>query len=86
MDFYANSSLGPWTVNNEQNRPAAVTRRRKNIHVHTEKLPPEMTALENLALKSNPETRKDCDGQNTECCGKCHQDALKQSEVKTVAS
>lgn len=22
MDYYANDSLGPWTVNNEKNRPA----------------------------------------------------------------
>ena len=36
MDFYANASLGSWTVNNEVNRQATVSRRRK--HLQTEKL------------------------------------------------
>ena len=39
MDFYANASLGPWTVNNERNRQIPVSRRKKNLH--TEKLSAE---------------------------------------------
>ncbi len=60
MDFYANASLGPWTVNNEQNRQVSVSRRRKNLY--TEK------------QSSNVDRNDGCDGQSTECCGKCHQE------------
>jgi hypothetical protein len=31
MDYYANSSLGIWTVNNEANRPVRVRKPRSNI-------------------------------------------------------
>jgi len=37
MDYYANDSLGPWTVNNERHRPARG--RRKHITVETESEP-----------------------------------------------
>ena len=70
MDFYANASLGPWTVNNEHNRQVSVSRRRKNLH--TEK------------LSLNEESKDSCDGQSTECCGKCHQaniDKLNKDET-----
>ena len=67
MDFYANASLGPWTVNNERNRQIPVSRRKKNLH--TEKL-----SAENVP--SNVEVKEGCDGQTKECCGKCHQEKL----------
>ena len=31
MDFYANSSLGPWTVNNEVNRPVRGKKKRTEL-------------------------------------------------------
>ena len=62
MDFYANASLGPWTVNNEHNKQVSASRRRKNLH--TEKLSP------------NADRKDGCDGQSTECCGKCHRENL----------
>jgi len=65
MDFYANASLGPWTVNNEHNRQVSVSRRRKNLH--TEK-------LSSGNVHSNVDSKDGCDGQSTECCGKCHQE------------
>jgi len=67
MDFYANVSLGPWTVNNENNRQVSISRRRKNLH--TEKLSSEN-------IHSNMHNKDGCGGQSTECCGKCHQENL----------
>lgn len=67
MDFYANASLGPWTVNNEHNRQVTVSRRRKNLN--TEKLSSEN-------VYSNMDSKDGCDGQSTKCCGKCHQEKL----------
>lgn len=67
MDFYANASLGPWTVNNENNRQVSMSRR-KNLH--TEK-------ISSGSINSNLADSKDgCDGESTECCGKCHQENL----------
>ncbi|XP_022780567.1 2-(3-amino-3-carboxypropyl)histidine synthase subunit 1-like isoform X3 [Stylophora pistillata] len=75
MDFYANTSLGPWTVNNERNRQIPVSIRKKNLH--TEKL-----SAENVSL--NVESKEGCDGQPKECCGKCyHEKLLKLQEDKT---
>ena len=76
MDFYANASLGPWTVNNERNRQIPVSRRKKNLH--TEKL-----SAENAP--SNLKDKEGCDGQTKECCGKCHQEKLLklQDDLKT---
>ena len=70
MDFYANASLGPWTVNNEHNRQVTVSRRRKNLN--TEKLSSE---------NSNMDSKDGCDGQSTKCCGKCHQEKLHTGET-----
>lgn len=68
MDFYANASLGPWTVNNEQNRQAPASRRKKNVHTE-KKLSQENT--------QNMDSKDGCGGQKTtECCGKCHQENL----------
>jgi len=36
MDYYANQSLGAWTVNNEHHRPARA--QRKHIAVETERV------------------------------------------------
>lgn len=69
MDFYANASLGPWTVNNEHNRQVPVSRRRKNLK--TEKL-----SSENIG--SNMESNDSCAGQSTECCGKCHEENVQK--------
>ena len=65
MDFYANASLGSWTVNNEVNRQAMVSRRRK--HLQTEKLTSEEKG-------ANVESKDDCGGERGDCCGKCHQE------------
>ena len=65
MDFYANTSLGSWTVNNEVNRQATVSRRRK--HLQTEKLTSE-------EKEANVESKDDCGGERGDCCGKCHQE------------
>ena len=65
MDFYANASLGSWTVNNEVNRQATVSRRRK--HLQTEKLTSEEKG-------ANVESKDDCGGERSDCCGKCHQE------------
>ncbi|CAH3109112.1 unnamed protein product [Porites lobata] len=65
MDFYANASLGSWTVNNEVNRQATVSRRRK--HLQTEKLTSEEKG-------ANVESKDDCGGEHGDCCGKCHQE------------
>lgn len=65
MDFYANASLGSWTVNNEVNRQATVSRRRK--HLQTEKLTSEEKG-------ANVESKDDCSGERGDCCGKCHQE------------
>ena len=54
MDFYANASLGHWTVNNERNRQIPDSRRKKNLH--TEKL-----SAENAP--SNLKGKEGCDGQ-----------------------
>ena len=39
MDFYANDSLGPWTVNNEVHRPQRTrkprTKIRQEVKIHT---------------------------------------------------
>ena len=35
MDFYANSGLGPWTVNNEQHRPARPGRANRRVPIKT---------------------------------------------------
>ena len=51
MDFYANASLGSWTVNNEVNRQATVSRRKK--HLQTEKLTSEEKG-------ANVERKDDC--------------------------
>lgn len=67
MDFYASTSLGPWTVNNEHNRQVTVSRRRKNLYT-------EKRSSENMY--SNMESKDGCDGQSTKCCGKCHQENL----------
>jgi len=75
MDFYANASLGPWTVNNELNRHVPVSRRRKNLK--TEKL-----SSDNIG--SIARSDDSCGGQSTECCGKCHQEneqKLKNNET-----
>eukprot|EP00054_Salpingoeca_dolichothecata_P010763 m.59881 g.59881 ORF g.59881 m.59881 type:complete len:427 (-) comp19137_c0_seq1:56-1336(-) len=37
MDFYANDSLGAWTVNNEKNRPERRRRKHKHVAVEIEK-------------------------------------------------
>lgn len=71
MDFYANTSLGPWTVNNENNRQLPASRRKKNLH--TEKLSAGH-------VPSNVESKDGCDGQSTECCGKCHQENQQKSQ------
>ena len=65
MDFYANASLGSWTVNNEVNRQATVSGRRK--HLQTEKLTSE-------EKEANVESKDDCGGERGNCCGKCHQE------------
>jgi len=67
MDFYANASLGPWTVNNEHNRHVTVSRRRKNLYTET---------LSSENVYSNKDSKDGCDGQSTKCCGKCHQEKL----------
>lgn len=67
MDFYANVSLGPWTVNNENNRQVSMSRRRKNLH--TEK-------ISSGSINSNLDSKDGCGGESTECCGKCHQEKL----------
>lgn len=67
MDFYANASLGPWTVNNENNRQVSMSRRRKNLH--TEK-------ISSGSFNSNLDSKDGCDGERTECCGKCYQEKL----------
>ena len=63
MDFYANTSLGRWTVNHEQNRK--VPRRRRNFS--TEKL----LSFDHTQGGSNVESKIMCGGQGAECCGKC---------------
>ena len=76
MDFYANASLGPWTVNNENNRPVSMSRRKKNFH--TEK-------ISSGSINSNMESKDGCEGQSTECCGKCHQENLhKLNKIETI--
>ena len=67
MDFYANASLGPWTVNNEHNRQVSTSRRRKNLHKEK---------LSSGNIDSHMDSKGGCDGQSTECCGKCHQESL----------
>jgi len=69
MDFYANASLGPWTVNNELNRHVPVSRRRKNLK--TEKL-----SSDNIG--STAKSDDSCGGQSRECCGKCHQENVQK--------
>ena len=66
MDFYANASLGSWTVNNEVNRQATVSRRRKPLQ--TEKLTSEEKG-------AKVESKDDCGGERGDCCGKCHQES-----------
>lgn len=36
MDFYANDSLGPWTVNNVKHQPPRKQRPRKTVPIKTE--------------------------------------------------
>lgn len=38
MDFYANDSLGPWTVNNVKHQPPRKQRPRKTVPIKTETL------------------------------------------------
>lgn len=71
MDFYANDSLGSWTVNNETNRPKRAppaNRRRKpaKIAVENEK--------ETEARVTKPEVKTDaCESKykSDVCCGSC---------------
>lgn len=61
MDFYSYNSLGPWTVNNQVNRPAAATRRR---------------AKANKVSKNDVKSQsieEGCGSGNT-CCGKCNKE------------
>lgn len=73
MDFYSNTSLGSWTVNNELNRNVPVSRRRNKVK--TEKLRPKNTG-------SKVESKDSCEGQRTERCGKCHpENVLNKNET-----
>ena len=76
MDFYANTSLGPWTVKNELNRQGPVARSRKNVNTEKSLL------SDKTQVGSNVESLEICGGQRTECCGKCH----KENEIKTRAA
>lgn len=76
MDFYANASLGPWTVNNENNRQVSMSRRRKNLH--TEK-------ISSGSFNSNLDSKDGCGGESTECCGKCHQENLHKINKKETS-
>ena len=78
MDFYANDSLGPWTVNNELNRQVPVRRRKKDIK--TEKLSSE------TIVESNVESKDSCGGESTECCGKCHQENVQKLNKSEITS
>lgn len=68
MDFYANTSLGPWTVKNELNRQGPVARSRKNVNTEKSLL------SDKTQVGSNVESLEICGGQRTECCGKCHKE------------
>ena len=53
MDYYANSSLGPWTVNNEVNRPVRVRKTRtdagkKPAQVQSVSVEPDLCVSKNV--------------------------------------
>ncbi|XP_031561896.1 2-(3-amino-3-carboxypropyl)histidine synthase subunit 1-like [Actinia tenebrosa] len=75
MDFYSYSSLGPWTVNNEINRPAVKARRKNKLL--TEKV------IESKDLKESGIESIDKDigcGTGDTCCGKCTKEAPSKPE------
>lgn len=69
MDFYSYTSLGPWTVNNEVNRPAVKARRKNKLL--TEKV---IQSKDSEKLKDSGIESIDKDtgcGTGDTCCGKC---------------
>ena len=75
MDFYANDSLGSWTVNNEANRPKRAPpagRRRRGGKVATAEVEKaEETGKED---KTDQTAKKSCDTSAEGCCGACKSD------------
>jgi len=68
MDYYANSSLGPWTVNNELNRPVRIRKTRTDA---------DRKSIQNKSVKSNtPVTRdRDCFSKSDTVDGQTGSDA-----------
>ena len=82
MDFYANSSLGPWTVNNEANRPVALNKKKK---VQTQKVLPG-THLNKDEQDELSDKRKQeiCGLPGGECCGDCENNKVEVKNVEEV--
>ncbi|KAI8507356.1 Diphthamide biosynthesis protein 1 [Branchiostoma belcheri] len=73
MDFYANSSLGPWTVNNEKHRPARPVRQKRTVSVKATPNPPESNPTGSCEHRT--ERKPDVENLaefalNKPCCGK----------------
>ena len=51
MDFYANDSLGPWTVNNDVHRPQRPRKQRTKIKIES-----KLTEIEHSAVRQGNET------------------------------
>ena len=62
MDYYANSSLGPWTVKHESNRPERVVKGKGRVV----KKPKSDLKESSDKLKANLTEKKE-----GESCGKC---------------
>ena len=75
MDFYANDSLGSWTVNNEANRPKRAPpagRRRRGGKVAAAE--EEKAAVAGKEDKTDQTVKKSCDTTAEGCCGACKSD------------
>ncbi|EDO35280.1 predicted protein [Nematostella vectensis] len=72
MDFYAYSSLGGWTPNNESNRPTPANRRKKNLHTEV--------IIDNVS-DSKPVIKESECGSGETCCGKCTKETDKHSST-----
>ena len=66
MDYYANDSLGPWTVNNEVNKPPRPVRKTARSKVKIEAAEDSVNAT-NKAKKVAEGSSLCCGNQETQC-------------------
>jgi len=75
MDFYANDSLGSWTVNNEANRPKRVPpagRRRREVKTASSAVVKDETLT--IKESDSDSAKKSCESGAETCCGGCKSD------------